>query len=201
MNSLSRLRLVCPVLLSLLAGCSGLRSQDPAVQTYLLQAGGAASVAATNRTATLAVSRPTAASGLDTERIAVVRGDGRLDYYSASRWAGSLPDVLQTLLIDTQRAGGRWRAVVADTSAFSAEELLQVEVRQFQAEYAAAGGPPSAHVVLEATHGRRSQREVLRTLRAESRVAASADRMTAVVAAFNAALADALAQLTVEPAR
>jgi len=80
MNSLSRLRLVCPVLLSLLAGCSGLRSQDPAVQTYLLQAGGAASVAATNRTATLAVSRPTAASGLDTERIAVVRGDGRLDW-------------------------------------------------------------------------------------------------------------------------
>ena len=209
MNCLSRIRLVCPVVLLTLAGCSGLHSHDPVVQTYVLQAGVAAIPVATSNggempgdgAATLAVSRPTAASGLDTERIAVVRGDGRFDYYNASRWAGNLPDVLQTLLIDTQRAGGRWRAVLADTSAFSADQLLQVEVRQFQAEYDAAGGPPSVHVVIEGTLGRRSLREVLRTLRAESRVTASADRMAAVVAAFNAALADALKQLSGEPAR
>ena len=192
-----------------MAGCSGLRSHDPVQQTYVLQAGAVATPAATGNggempgdgAATLAVSRPTAASGLDTERIAVARADGRLDYYNASRWAGNLPDVLQTLLIDTERAGGHWRAVLADTSAFSADLLLQIEVRQFQAEYDAAGGPPSAHVVLEGTLGRRSQREVLRTLRAESRVTAGADRMAAVVAAVNAALADALKQLSGEPVR
>jgi ABC-type uncharacterized transport system auxiliary subunit len=84
---------------------------------------------------------------------------------------------------------------LADTSAFGADMLLQIEVRQFQAEYAATSGPPTVHVLLEGTLGRRSQREVLQTLRAESRVTAGADRMAAVVAAFNAAMADALKQL------
>jgi ABC-type uncharacterized transport system auxiliary subunit len=102
--------------------------------------------------------------------------------------------VLQTLLLDSQRASGRWRAVMTDTGAFAAEQLLQVEVRQFQAEYGASG-PPTVHVVLEGTLGLRSQRQVVRTLRAESRVPAAADRMAPVIAAFNDAVADALKQL------
>jgi len=206
MNSPYRLRLACSALLLVLAGCSGLRSHEPVVQTYVLLAGVATPPAAGGNSGEmpgdgapmLAVSRPTAAAGLDVERIAVVRSDGRLDYYSASRWAGNLPDVLQTLLLDAQRASGHWRAVLPDTSPFSAERLLQVEVRQFQAEYAPGASLPSAHVVLEGTLGRRGERDVLRTLRAESRVTASADRMTAVVAAFNAALADALKQLSAQ---
>jgi cholesterol transport system auxiliary component len=194
------------VALLTLAGCSGLRSKDPPVQTYVLQAGAAALPAGGNAGSgnggempgdgapTLAISRPMAASGLDNERIAVQRGDGRLDYFNASRWAGDLPDVLQSLLLDSQRASGRYRAVMTDTAAFSAIQLLEIEVRQFQAEYA-AGGPPTVHVVLEGTLGLRGQREVIRTLHAESRVPAATDRMAAVVAAFNSAVADVLTQL------
>jgi cholesterol transport system auxiliary component len=203
--ALSAILLVSAVLAS---SCSGFKSKDPVVQTYVLQAGSALRAATAARgnglanngempgtgAAALAVSRPTAASGLDGERIAVIRNDGRFDYYNGSRWAGDLPDVIQTLLIDTARATGRYRAVIADTGAFTADELLQVEIRQFQAEYGASG-PPTVHVVLEATQGRRSQREILRTVRAESRVAASADRMGAVIEAFNAAIAEALSQL------
>lgn len=196
-RSLALLWLVLP-----LAACSGLRSKDPPVQTYVLQGGAAAlPLESANRgempgdtTETLAVARPLAASGLDSERIAVLRADGRFDAFAASRWAGELPDVLQTVLIDAERASGRWRAVIPDTVPFSAGLLMQVEVRQFQAEYG-TGGAPVAHVVLEGTLGRRSQRDVTRTLHAESRVPAKEDRMAAVVAAFNAALADALMQL------
>lgn len=198
-----RLRLLAPLCLALpLAACSGLRSKEAVVQTYLLQGGAAALPAdGANRgeppgdtAQTLAIARPVAASGFDTDRIAVLRTDGRFDSFSASRWAGDLPDVLQTVLIDTQRASGSWRAVFADTAPFSTEQLLQIEVRQFQAEYG-AGGPPVVHVTLEGTLGQRSKREVLRTLHAESRVSAKEDRMGPVVAAFNAALADALMQL------
>jgi cholesterol transport system auxiliary component len=185
-----------------LAACSGLRSSEVVAQTYVLQAGAAALPAdSANRgelpgdtAQTLAIARPVAASGLDTDRIAVLRADGRFDAFSASRWAGNLPDVLQTALIDTQRASGSWRAVFADTAPFSTEQLLQIEVRQFQAEYGASG-PPVVHVTLEGTLGQRSKREVLRTLHAESRVSAKEDRMGPVIAAFNAALADALVQL------
>ena len=197
-------RLCLAAALALLAGCSGLHSKDAPLQTYVLSAGAAAAPAtpatpatpaATDRALTLAVARPTAASGLDNERIAVIRADGSLDAYRGSRWAGNLPDVLQTLLIDTLRPSGRYRAVLADSAAFGADQLLQVEVRQFQAEYATGGGPPTAHVVFDATLGWRGEREVVRTFHAESRAPAAADRMAAVVAAFNAAVADALSQV------
>jgi len=199
-NRLCLLAQLCLVLP--LAACSGLRSNEVVAQTYVLQAGTSALPAdSANRAApagdtaqTLAIARPVAASGYDTDRIAVLRADGRFDSFSASRWAGDLPDVLQTALIDTQRASGSWRAVFADTTPFSAEQLLQIEVRQFQAEYGASG-PPVVHVTLEGTLGQRSKREVLRTLHAESRVGAKEDRMGPVIAAFNAALADALQQL------
>jgi ABC-type uncharacterized transport system auxiliary subunit len=206
MTTIPGVRVCIAVALLALAGCSGLRSKDVPVQTYVLLAGAAALPSAGNAgpanggempgdgAPTLAISRPAAASGLDNERIAVLRADGRLDYYSASRWAGNLPDVMQTLLLDAQRASGRYRAVMADTAAFGADQLLQVEVRLFQAEYGASG-PPAAHVVLDGTLGLRGQREVVRTLHAESRVPAGADRMAAVVAAFNSAVADALMQI------
>ncbi len=206
MTTLPRVRVCLAVAMLALAGCSGLHSKDPPMQTYVLQAGAAALPAGGNAgpgnggempgdgAPTLAISRPTAASGLDNERIAVIHADGRLDYFNASRWAGNLPDVLQTLLLDSQRASGRYRAVMADTGAFSAIQLLEIEVRQFQAEYGASG-PPTVYVVLEGTLGLRGQREVVRTLHAESRVPAGADTMTAVVAAFNSAVADALTQL------
>lgn len=201
MNSRSTTRMLWPLLL-LLVGCSGLRSHEPTAQIYRLHlTETSAAVRQAEAGATLAVSRPTAASGLDTDRIAVLLSDGRLDYYASSRWAGSLPDVLQTALIDAQRKNGRWRAVLTDTSAFSTDQQLQVEVRQFHAEYPAAGGPPSVHVVLEGMLGPRSSHEVQRTLRAEARVPASADRMLPVVAAFNAALAEAMKQLDVQMIR
>ncbi len=200
-------RMLWAVLL-VLNGCTGLRSHEPGAQIYRLNvteaAPAAVEPAAARQTevgATLAVSRPMAASGLDIERIAVLRSDGRLDYYAASRWAGNVPDVLQTLLIDAQRKSGRWRAVLADTSPFSTEQQLQIEVRQFHAEYPPTGGPPSVHVVLEGTLGRRSSHEVLRTLYAEARVTASADRMLSVIAAFNAALTETMRQLDAQMIR
>lgn len=212
MNRTAVRRMLVPLAMLALTACSGLSSKDPPVQTYVLQAGAAAlpvavrpAVAAAGEmpgdgAGTLAIARPTAAAGLDNEHIALVRTEGRLDYYSASRWAGNLPDVLQTLLIETHRASGRYRAVLADNAAFGSDQLLEVEVRRFEAEYG-VNGPPTAHVVLEATLGTRSQRQVLRTLRAESRVTAGADRMGSVVAAFNQALDEALRQLVADPAR
>jgi cholesterol transport system auxiliary component len=194
------MRMLLPVALLMLAACSGFRSRDAVVQTYVLRGALVTPVSAaplapmTERIPTLAVSRPTAASGLDSENIAAIRADGRFDYYNASRWAGNLPDIMQTLLIESLRSSGRYRAVLADTSAFSADRLLQIEIRQFQSEYG-SGAAPTIHLVLEGTLGNRAQREIMSVVRAESSVPASADRMSAVVAAFNTAVSDALRQL------
>ncbi len=196
-------RCLAVLALVLLAGCSGFRSRESADEIYLLQVAPAAVAATVPVAATLAVLLPGAAPGLDGDRIALQTVDGRMGFYGASRWSGELPMVMQTMLLDSLRNAGAWRAVLADGAPFSTDLLLQTEIRHFQAEYPAAG-TPTAHVVLEATLGQRGSRAIVRSIRAESRVAARADRMSDVVTAFNAALNEALTQLrsslTADPA-
>ncbi len=138
--------------------------------------------------------RPQAAPGLDTEHIALRRSAQRLDYYAASRWPAPLPDFLQSLAIEALRASGKFRIVQADRATFAAEQVLQIEIRRFQAEYAGEGAPV-VHVQLLATLGRRNDRSVLAIVNAESAVPAAENRMQAVVAAFQKAAAAALADL------
>jgi ABC-type uncharacterized transport system auxiliary subunit len=195
-----------------LAGCSGLRSSDPVVQVYPLQpriavaagaggnAAGGNAVAAQPTAGTLAVMLPIAAPGLNTVNIALLRPDGVQDAYAASRWPEVLPEVLQPLIVDALRAGGRFANVQPDSGPFKADYLLQVEVRQFAAVYAGDvhAAAPTVQVQLVATLGRRADRSVLRSYAAAGTAAAGANRMSAVVSAYNSALGAALQQLVAE---
>jgi ABC-type uncharacterized transport system auxiliary subunit len=183
-----------------MSGCSGLRSKVPVDQVYLLQPQLPAAAASDAVAGSLRVLLPAVAPGLDTERIALTRPDGRLDYYSASRWPADLSLVLQPLLVDALRAGGRFRNVQSDGTPFNAEYLLQVEVRQFGIEYDAASNPV-ARVTLACLMGRANDRTAVRSFAIEQSVPAAANRMGAVVGALNQALGAALAQLADESAR
>jgi cholesterol transport system auxiliary component len=178
-----------------LAGCGGWHSSRPAVQVYTLdpvQADSKADPAAS--AASLLVSRPLAAPGLDTEGIALRRSAQRLDYYSASRWPAALPDFLQSLAVEALRASGKYRSVQSDRAGFSADRILQIDIRRFQAEYAGEGAPV-VHVQLLATLGKRDDRSIVATVAAESSAPATENRMQAVVAAFQNATAAALSDL------
>ena len=72
--------------------------------------------------------------------------------------------------------------------------VLQIEIRRFQAEYA-GDAAPVVHVQLLATLGHRNDRSVVASVSAESSVPATENRMQAVVAAFQSAVASALADL------
>ena len=183
-------------ILLVLAGCAGFHSDQAATQVYTLEPAFTESKPETegNATRTLQVRRPQAAPGLDTDRIALRRSAQRLDYYAASRWPAPLPDLLQSLAIEALRASGKFRAVQPDTAAFAADEILQIEIRRCQAEYA-GDGPPVVRLQLLATLGHRSDRTVVTSVRAESTVPAAENRMQAVVAAFQSAAAAALAEL------
>jgi cholesterol transport system auxiliary component len=176
-----------------LGACSGLRSDAPAAQTWMLDPPAAIAPAAA-AAATLRVLRPLAAPGLDGDRIALLRTDRTLDYFAANRWSGGVPELVQSLALDTLRAAGGYRAVQPEDAPFSYDETLQIEVRDFQAEYAAAAAPV-VKVALVCTLGRRSDRAVLATFRLEGSAAAADNRVHAIVAAFDAALDAALAGL------
>jgi len=194
----TRLAALLPQLL--VAGCSGLHSEQPATQIYVLApqlpapAVGATVAGATPAIATLKVLRPLSVPGLDTDRIALTRSGQRLDYFAHSSWAAPLPELVQSGAIDALRAAGKYRAVQSDAAPLQADFLLQLEVRRFHAQYQ-DDGPPTVRVQLVATLARRSDRTVIASVVAASDVPASANRLQSVSAAFAAAFADALAQL------
>jgi cholesterol transport system auxiliary component len=185
----------------LLAGCSGgLKSNLPAAQIYLLRPNIAPAAATTGAAATGAavgnvqVMQPQVSAGLASDRIVVLHSGERLDYYSAARWAAPTPAMLQMLVIDTLRASNRFAMVETDAGPFPAEYLLSMELRHFEAEYTGSA-PPTVHVTLDANLGRRGRRDAIVGCSADSQVKAESDRMQAVVAAFEQATGQALAQL------
>ena len=193
---MNRLLLVfgCGIVLTL-AGCLGTGSKPPAAEIYTLTAPATAPAnAAPAPTAVLSVLRPETAAGLHSERIALLQAGHRLDYFAASRWSGPLPELVQTLAMETLEGGGRFRSVQTDTAPFAADYVLQLQIRHFEADYSGTG-PPVAHVAIEATLGRSSDRAIVQTLAAESSVPAAGDRMLNIINAFGQASSAVLQQL------
>jgi ABC-type uncharacterized transport system auxiliary subunit len=190
-------------LMALPACVSGLNSKIPPQQRYVLQSAPAPAQsaepsaepsAASLSTASVQVLRPSAAPELERDGIAVMRSGQRLDFYTDARWASGAPAMMQALMIDSLRHAGRFAAVESDAEPFAARYVLSLELQHFEAVYDNAG-PPIIRVALVGTLGRRSERVVLASFAAHSEVRADADRMQAVIAAFDQATAQTLAQL------
>lgn len=181
-----------------LAGCGGLfKSTQSAPVVYLIRATPGAALAPAVPGA-LVVLRPFARPGLESDRIAVTLPDRRLDTYAASRWSAPLPDLVQSLLLDDLRARGGFGDVLYDRGEFAGRYVLQTEIRDFQAEYAAPGTAPTVRVTLRGALGRPGERRPLGTVTASGTVAAASDRLRDVVAAFESACAQATATLGAE---
>jgi len=188
--------ILAATLLALSACASILHSSAPASQLYLLRVTNAplASNAATPATASLQVARPLAGPGLDSDHIVIVQPEHRMSYYAGSKWAAALPVLLETLIVERLRATGAWAFVNDSESAFGSEYYLQINLRRFEAEYASAASP-TVRVNLDCAIGRRASRELLATFSVEGAAPAGANRVSAVVAAFEQATNTALDQL------
>lgn len=181
-------------LLATLAGCGSVfQSHESAPVTYALR--GAAPVAAPAQVAaTLVVARPVARAGLDSERIAVRLPELQLDGYAGARWSAPPPRLVEALLLDALRAAGGWRAVVSEHSAFGGRYLLQTEITDFAADYA-AGGAPLVRVALRGELGLAAERRLVASVAGRGEVRAAADRQREVAAAFEQAAARAVEEL------
>ena len=198
------------------AGCTNLFHSDAKPeQTYVLRApsaaGGAAGTDGTDgRTGTqtppatafapLQVGHPLAAPGLDGPHIILVQADHRMNFYVGSRWPAPLPDMVETLAAETLRASGEWQSVQDSGSPFTSEYLLSISIRRFEADYTRGRGAPQVAVVLDCSLGARAGRELMASFVAEGSAAAAGDRMSEVIAAFEAASRTALASLSQQAA-
>jgi cholesterol transport system auxiliary component len=197
-------RLCLPLLLALLnTGCGSLlESRMAAPQTFVLRLPpqpvdtGAAPSDAALRLGSVQVHRPEAGPGLNTDRIALLRSAARFDFYAASRWAAATPDLVESVVVDALRGTGLFAAVYDDAAPFAPRYDLRVTLRRFEADYTAGGdNRPTVFVVLDCTLGRRRDRQLLASFTAQGSAPAGSDTLSAVVAAFEAASAAAVADL------
>jgi ABC-type uncharacterized transport system auxiliary subunit len=185
--------------------CTGSLFQSKAVppSIYLLSAPPGTTAAAPSTSAAasaplaadLAVLKPRVRAGLDTDRIAVLYPDRRLDYFADARWSGSLDDVMQDLTVQAFRNGARLQNVSSDASAFASGYWLEIEIADFQAEYASAGAPPTINVRLLARVASAGDRNILGSFTAAARQTATDNRLTAIVDAYERAVNTALAEI------
>jgi ABC-type uncharacterized transport system auxiliary subunit len=185
--------------------CTGsfFRSKAVPPSTYLLSAPPGITAAASSVSAAapapiaadLAVLKPRVRAGLDTDRIAVLYPDRRLDYFADARWSGSLDDVVQDLAVQAFRNGARLKNVSTDASAFASSYWLEIEVADFQAEYASGGAPPTINVRLLARVASAGDRNILGSFTAAARQTATDNRLTAIVDAYERAVNSALAEI------
>jgi cholesterol transport system auxiliary component len=189
-----------------LAACAGslFKNKTPPPTMYMLRATPstvAADPAGKSLPSDLAVLRPRVRAGLDTDRIAALYPDRRMDYFADVRWSGPLDEVLQDLAVQQFHANPGLRNVSAEASVFGSTYWLEIEVADFQAEYSAAGGAPTVHVHLQARIGNSGDRHVLGRFEPDVREAAADNRMSAIVDAYNRAADNALAEIAEGVAR
>lgn len=149
----------------------------------------------------LAVLRPRVRAGLDTDRIAALYPDRHLDYFANVRWSGPLDEVLQDLAVQQFHANAGLGNVSPEASVFGSPYWLEIEVTDFQAEYSAAGSPPTVHVHLQARIGNSGDRHVLGRFEPDVHEAAADNRMSAIVDAYNRAADQALSEIAEGVAR
>jgi cholesterol transport system auxiliary component len=178
--------LLLPALL--LSGCSGLlESKAPLQQTYVITPADATIAGAPQLDVDLAVSQPSSAPGLNTDRILLLREGRRLDYYAKAQWGAQAPRVMQYFVIAALQAQNLFRSVTSDDVRTTAPYVLDVELRDFQAEYSAAGVPPTVRVTIVASLMRVHDRSLIAVVPVTETATASQDRMGPIVAAFESA--------------
>lgn len=171
------------------AGCSVseiLESKVAEPQVYVLRAANVAT-ATVAYPVQLGIATPAAAPGLDTNRIAVLRNNNQLDYYFGARWGGTAPQLVQTFLIDTLQAQQGFKSVAAENARIDAEYLLELQLKDFQAEYANATADPVVKITLSGNLISINTRKLVGSVNATASTKAD-NSLGAVVRAFESAL-------------
>jgi ABC-type uncharacterized transport system auxiliary subunit len=146
----------------------------------------------------LAILKPRARTGLESDRIAVLYPDRRLDYFADARWSGTLGEVLQDLAMQEFHSHAHLHTVSGDASVFASAYWLEIEVTDFQAEYDPGATAPTVRVHFLARIGRSGDRRILGQFAAGAVQPAAENRLTAIVDAYaraaDAAMTDIVAQ-------
>lgn len=197
MRATTALRAAMALTAGLAAACGSLlESRSAPATVYLLSAPAASPGQAV--AADLEVLKPRVRFGLNNDRIAALYPDRHLDYYAGARWSGPLDEVVMDLALQSFRAGSGLRSVGDAGTHMSGGYWMEIEVVDFQAQYDGPA-PPTVHVRLLAQIGDPAGHE-LGHFEASAQRQASANRLGAIVEAYNETAGAAFAELVAESA-
>lgn len=189
MSTRMRIGLVAAVAALSCAACSTgslFDSDAPVPSSYVIAPAPSGSLTGVPTTPVdISIGRPDFAPGLDTDRIAVLKGR-EIDYFRRVRWGGRTVEVVQSMLVASINDQQLFRSVTAEQARVANDYMLDVEVRHFEAEYA-QGAIPEVHVNIIGRLIRIADRKLVATVRSDERARATEDRMSAVAAAFESA--------------
>jgi ABC-type uncharacterized transport system auxiliary subunit len=192
MNRRIRLKL-WPLLASMLAGCGGMMTSDePAEHVYWLDATTLSFGESSTQPKPELVIVVNSLPGLDTDRILVKGPGARINHYAGARWPDHLPEVISATVRLSFESSGQFSRVDSRSPGGDKVWSLELELREYFAVATTTDGAPQVHVQL-AGHVNCDSAEG--TVDASAIAAASENRLTAIVAAFQAATNEALTKL------
>ena len=122
------------VLALALSGCSLPQFGGPAPDLYTLSPKSTFAPELPEVTWQLVVEEPSAAKGIDTDRIAIAPTPLEVKYFPNSRWADRAPKMVQTLLIQSFENAKKIVSVGRQSLGLRSDFVLKTELREFQAE-------------------------------------------------------------------
>jgi cholesterol transport system auxiliary component len=172
-----------------LHGCTGslLDTKLPTPTVFVLKAAPDGAQGTESPTVDLAISQPETSPGLNTERIAVLHENRRLDYFLNAQWGAALPQVVQSVVVGSLQNQKWFRNVATEQARVNTNYWLELEVRDFQAEYESEGSTPTVRVTLVGSLVRIKDRKLLGVFPATATVKPSENRLGAAVEAFESA--------------
>ncbi len=132
----------------------------------------------------LTVAIPVAAPELDSYRIALVKADGRWDYYAGARWAEFLPVLVQETMMDSLETAGLFKSVTSDRFGVVGDYILKTEIREFQVEYQRASNVPLIKIELAFSLFKKLGTTPLAIYTVKAEAPATQNRLSAVQQAF-----------------
>ncbi len=139
--------------------------------------------------AQLVIDEPTAASSVNTDRIAVKPNPYQVQYFPKARWIDRAPLMVQTMLVESFENTGKVAAVGRQAIGLSADFTLVTDLREFQAT---VGGGENAPITVIVHLNMKIVQEPLGLIVAsksfQRQVPAVSGEMISVVIAFDTAL-------------
>lgn len=180
----------------LLSACSLLPKPEPvSINQYLLEysPGRQAARQIPADAPVILVTVPRAHGGYDSSRIAYMKEDYGLRYYTRSRWADTPARMLAPLLADAIQSTGQFQALYATSGSVSADMRLDTELIRFHQDFRSL--PSEMHITLRAHLIDLASGEVLATLLVDRSMAADTDDAFGGVVAANRLLGQVLDEL------